>query len=669
MANPPANDRVRDDGKSLFRLRLSIWLSGYLILVLTWGRYNAWPAALVVCLVFFPLNLALAGWLYQQNRIRFEAAPQISEWDALIGFLILAIGVASGLVLVLAVGWVGVGAVFLRPTTPETAWGEWIKLPVLFLFSFPLGLDLAGSRHHWLQYFNVAGPQRWTTVPAALPALEFQVAIWLGLYALLFWLSGAACWISLLAWPVLLLAGSQALQHLVPQRLALENAPLIAAGTLGLNFLTVTGLIVVGRRWSAAHPGPSGRWLAVADWARIRSRAPWVVALVIVLQQSPLAEGWLAGQETRFDAAGGLVWLGVLLWFRWRERGGPVHLNTRLLLAWSLFVLLAAEWTDWEPLRNLSLGLMLLGLCSWRRDWGRSLIVAALFTWLMAVPAGPSVLTHLGLSGPETAMGRSLLFCLGLVVTVALSRRRRPTVWVESLDNRGWQPVKRFGFILLCLLSAFQLASAYWRERADSGEPRIHLASGTARAATTRAITMSGIAPHARRVRVRWQGHDLDLTVGKPVDIPARLTSPELLFETSGWQIRRRRLLALPRGQVVALELSRGDQTGCALWWFENGRHVFVDYLRARRILWSGWNLTHRDLRVVLLQAPTLADPDRLVNFARGQNWFLDPAEAGAFVPRTAVRQKPNALGTELDPRRGQRELGAGAGIPGQLSN
>jgi hypothetical protein len=537
---------------------------------------------------------------------------------------------------------VGAGAVYLRPARQETAWDEWFKLPVIFLFSLPIGLDLAGSGQDWSHYFSADGAAPWIASFQPLPSVAVQTGFQLSFYALVFWLSGPAFWISLPLLPLLLWAGSLAAEKMLPNLVA--DPAIVATCTAALSFLVVAALVWLGRHWFGVRLQSAPRWHAVSRWARIRSVAPWLAALVIGLQQSSLLEGWLAGRELRFNAAGAALLLGVMLWLRWRERGGAVHVHTRILLALSLFVLLAAEWTDLEPLRNLSLGILLVGLCSWRRAWPPGVIAVALCTWTMTIPAGAAVWIYVGVDETTAVAARSILFFVGLLGVVVMSQRLPAAAPRYAFNDSGWQPVKRFGFILVCLLLGFQLASAFWRERRDGHDLPIHLTPEAAAVTRLRAGSMLADSSRARGFRIRWEKQDLQLWVFLPTDFPVRLNSPELMFESTVRRVVRRQFVVQPSGQARQLQFTRSGQTGCALYWFENGDRAFADYLRARRILWSGWNLTRRDLRLILLEAPKLSDPGQLVRFARTQNWFRDPT-ATAGLPQRAFDAPGNTNG------------------------
>jgi hypothetical protein len=135
-------------------------------------------------------------------------------------------------------------------------------------------------------------------------------------------------------------------------------------------------------------------------------------------------------------------------------------------------------------------------------------------------------------------------------------------------------------------------------------------------------VPISFRAARARRVSFNLNNRMADLFIAQPFAEPVNLQSPELTLKRAGWRVLRRKLTGQPRGQVVELALERNGQAGSALCWFQWGDQAFAHYLRARNILWSGWNLNRRDLFVVILVGDNVAQPDDLLQFAATQNWF-----------------------------------------------
>jgi hypothetical protein len=115
-----------------------------------------------------------------------------------------------------------------------------------------------------------------------------------------------------------------------------------------------------------------------------------------------------------------------------------------------------------------------------------------------------------------------------------------------------------------------------------------------------------------------------------PPDVPVRLYAPELLFTSAGWEIRSRRLVPHANGQVVELVLGNHQRTAYALYWFQNSDRAFVHYLRARHILWSGWNLARRDLQLVVEFSEQVSRPGDLVKLAEADGWFVRELKSAA---------------------------------------
>ncbi|MEK7685944.1 MAG: exosortase-associated EpsI family protein [Verrucomicrobiota bacterium] len=603
-------------GRARFLLRLALWLAGFVVVVLAWGGYNSWPVELAISLSFLPLKLVLAWWLYRRNDFGFETKPEVSQWELLIGFLLLAIGIASGMILLMAVAWVSIGVVLLRPVRRNLAWDEWFKLPLIFLLALPVWLDVAGSRYDWVGRF-----QGIEIAPAGLEKMvlvRFQVLVEITVLLLACFLRQAIFWLSLpLAAAVFYFSGRLS-QHFV-----LMNSPVWwpALVWLTAGFIWMALACLALRGWLARPPW-TALWTELTQWAISRTQSTWLVSLVILLQQSALVDRWLAGVEPRFDFLGAGLLLALLWWMRWRRETGAVRVQSRLLLAAALFMLLGAEWTDLNPLRQASLGLLVISLFCWRQSWSWKLIGASLFAWITLIPAFALILSQVGLPYPAVQLVRAALLGLGLVGVMAAGRQPTGPRAVSSYSDFAWQPVKRFAFILLVLLLGFQTVSAFWPEprQAKPPGPAVNR-SGRLEANRARFYERQGWVD-AHQWSWQWQQHSMTLIMAHPVAQPIRISAPERLFQGQGWRVLRRRLIPHARGQAVEVELRRGQETRVALYWFDQGDRAFANYQQARRILWSGWNLTRRELRLVVLQARSSAGSSHLTPFAQSQDWF-----------------------------------------------
>ncbi len=607
---------INASGGTRFLLRLALWLLGLSVVVLAWGGYNSWPVELAIALFFLPLKLVLAWWLYRRNDFGLETRPEVSQWELLIGFLLLAVGIASGMILLMAVAWVSIGVVLLRPLRRDLSWDEWFKLPLIFLFALPVWLDLAGSRYDWVGRF-----QGTAIAPDGLHEMvrvRFQVLVEITVLLLACFLRHAIFWLSLpLAAAVFCFSGRLS-QHFV-----LMNSPvwLPALVWLTAGFIGMALVCLAVRGWLARPPW-TALWSELTRWAISRPQSTWLVSLVILLQQSALVDRWLAGVEPRFDFMGAGLLLALLWWMRWRRETGAVCVRSRLLLAAALFMLLGAEWTDLNPLRQASLGLLVISLFCWRQAWPCELIGAALAAWLTLIPAFALILYQIGLPYPAALLVRAGLLCLGLIGVIAAGRLPVSAGAASGYSDFAWQPVKRFALILLVLLLGFQTASAFWPEPrqvkplVSAGNLSLRLEADPARLYERQGWV------NAHQLSWPWHQHPMTVIVAHPAAQPIRISAPERVLQGQGWSVLRRRLIPHPRGQAVEVELLRGQETSTALYWFDQGDRAFANYRQARRILWSGWNLTRRELRLIVVQAPFPAASLRLTSFAQSQDWF-----------------------------------------------
>ncbi len=544
----------------------------------------------------------------------------------LVSLLVLATGIASGLVMLISLGWLSIGIVAMRPARPDPAWHEWFKLPVLFFFCMPVWMDLAGSRHDWLQWLGGRSAAAPDDASGILALMQLQLVARACLVVLLLSVPGALFWFLIPTIPIALFFG-------------IRCAELVRFGTVWLGQIAgsiiapvvVWLLGVLFGRIRLDIPSLRRAWAVLAARAFGRFPAPWLAGIVIILQQTSLAEGWLASINPHFNLPGGVILLVALLWIRRSDTPGGLHLNSRLGLSAALFVLLAAEWTDLNPLRHMALGILVICAALWGCAWSWPTYLFALGAWLALLPATQVLLVRAGSSPGLSVAAAWLLFtiCLGALAGVTLIRR--PEVMVRYYPDSAWQPVKRFSFILTALLVGFQIMSAFWppSDRPESGR---FLGIST----TISRWPLAGALADGERVRrwtMAWQNHRVDLAVMVPPDLPVRLYAPELLFTSAGWKIGARRLVPHANGQMVELYLENQGRSGCALYWFQNTDRAFVHYLRARHVLWSGWNLARRDLRLVVAFSDQIAMPEQLQELAEADGWFTRELAATTGEP------------------------------------
>jgi hypothetical protein len=597
----------------------AVWLLVYLAVVLSWGQRNSWPDELLVCVAFLPAQILVAALLYQRHGFDQGGVMLPSHRELAIAYLLLAIGIASGLLLMMVVGLLAVALAWLRPARRQLDWLEWLKVPVIFAMALPFWLDFAGSRQEWYRPFADPAVNPPYQFPLALTLSRLEIILRLGVLAAALVLPGRRFWWGLpLLLPLLL-----GVNHLGSRALAAAGVPagsatewalyalqaaafaLLAAATAGLEKLTrrPPGAVVTGAMESYAYP-------------------PWVAAMVVAVQQAVPAEGPALRPQPGLELLGMVVLVALLYRLRWRTAAGPVHSRSSGMVVVGLALLLVAEFTGLDLVRYAALGATLAGLISWHRRWPRHAFAVAFAVWTAllpppaATPLEPALLTTL----------RVVIAVAGLAWLAYAPRRGAPAPEADTAGyaNEAWQPLARFSLVLLLLMLVFQNASAFWPEpmenrfeQAVRGATATDLLAPPGPATTNRAPADPWSAPRA-------YGR-FEVTVALPSSNPAQLEAPELALQRRGWTVRSRALIRHPRGEAVHLHLERRGEPAHAVYWFENGPDTFSNYLQARRILWSSWNLADRNLRLVLLLSRVAERPDEFYDFAARQNWFDAP--------------------------------------------
>jgi len=590
----------------------------YVSLIVAWGAHNAWPPEIWSSLVFCALGLLLSWHLYRTNSFGLETVLETSEWELLIAFLLLAIGVASGLLLLMVLGWTSLGVAWMRPTRQGVDWREWAKIPLLFLNSLPVWLDLAGSRHDWFQYFE--STRNSADLPEAMALLRLHVLGPLSVFILAYWLKGRTFWLSLPLVPVLLLVRQHLANHLPdPWR----YSALLSESFSWLFLPTVLfAYVFVAKRWNTPARTPPRHSDFFGKWILRQSHIPWLTTLVFLLQQSSLVEGWLAKEPLRFDVPGAVVLIGLLAWWRWRGPVTGLDDRSRIMTVAALGSLLAAEWMDLNPVRHFSLGVLVVALFSWHRVWSWTVMTAGTAFWVTLLPGFEFLLIRLT-NDPVLAAHLRLGTCLvGLVALGLALLRMRNMPPPRQHDNSAWQPAKRLAFISFFMVLIFQNVSAFWPESlggySDVGfEPPADGSFMRLRSP----VELEGMSEvlHWRTVRLPER---VEVIIARPSRRAYELKAPESMFRSWEWRIVGRRLIPSEHGQAAELQLERHGHDGSAIYWFDHAGNRFTNYLRGRRVLWSGWNLAKRDLRLIVLISGTARDPAGLVAFAESQNWF-----------------------------------------------
>lgn len=597
-----------------FWLRLAGWLGLYAALVIPWGAYNRWPGSLFVALGYTPLCLLVAAGLIRRQQFGHETPDPPSHWELLISFLLLTIGVASGYMLVMSVGWVCVGVAWLRPARSDLAWNEWYKLPVLFLFCLPVMADLAGSRHDWFLVFGSTMPD--SGAPADWLATERgKILVRLALLALAWFVSGTGFWVcaTLLPLPFLL-------AHFMATRVP-GSWPEFILWALPAGGVAMAIWIV---RAASRRRESQGHWFSqVVHELKHRSHALWLAALVTLMQQQSLAESWLAGGRPKLDLTGATLLLLTLLVMRLATPPAAVDFRSRVTLIASQLILFAAEFTDLNPLRHAALGVFLVAALSWGRNWNWVLLGGASACWIATLPATEAVLIMAGLGANNAALLRLGGFIVSIIMVIGAASQAVSSPTEPSSARHDWQPEQRFVFTLLGLLLIFQTLSAFSPDGGSGKTGPEVLSSPTGAGYDIRRLESVGPRSAWARYQVLKDGQSFELRI-RPVDeAPMQTTSTELVLRGEGWSPEERRLVSHDFGQVATMDIRQGRQTAHAVYWFQHGRRTFVNHLRARRILWSSWNLNRRDLRFFLLVGETPVSNEDLLEFARLQKWFL----------------------------------------------
>ncbi|MBX3746872.1 MAG: hypothetical protein KF833_16300 [Verrucomicrobiae bacterium] len=605
--------RRREAGMA-FGLHAIAWGAFYLTVVVAWGQHNAWPSELIVSVLSVPLSGLVAASVFAGERFGLAIEPAKGQQEQLIAALVLALGLASGHLVLMSLGWVCLGMAWLRPARPGLNWTEWLKVPAIFMTALPFWLDFEG--HGWLAAAGFEDPLRnpGLTLPLALTTTQARVLGYCALLGMALFVRGRAFWLGVGLLPGFLVA-TVAVPGWIPGW-ADWPGTVRAMIPWGLAMGGI-GLLANRAEWIGAK---SRRWISgatVRGWFEGRRYSPWLaVAVVSAMQGVPL-------ESTRFDLGEvlGLMGMGImamlLLGLRRRTPKGPVHSRSVAMVAGGVAMMLGAEFTTYEPLRRVALAWVILGLVSWRCFWPWRVLgvaVAASFV-LLAFPAG----SGWGRIGPEPLLAVRLSVAVLLLAGLArFARQPPPLSGQRGYSDLGWVPSKRFALILLGLMMLFQTASAFWPEHEMAVlvvAPRDEDAVGGLKGP----LTPQDAGVHRLS---SWQG-PVQVSLAYPRKSSYLLTSPEVALRRAGWRVTGRGWVEHPHGEAMVVRLERsGGEQATAMWWFEQGERAFSHARHARRILWSGWHLADRRLRLVRLESTAVRDPEDLVAVARREGWF-----------------------------------------------
>lgn len=601
-------------GKVGFWLHAVAWFLFYLTVVIAWGERNSWPSELLLCILSLPLTTLVASTLFQTQEFRLAIDPSRSQQEQLIAALVLAVGLASGQMLLMTLGLLCLGIAWLRPVDLGVDWSEWLKIPLLYLTALPFWLDFEGSR---LPVVTLLGDPTRNPVfhlPLALSTTQAHVLGYCGLMGMALFLRGRGFWLALPFLPVYLVIVSW-LPSMIP---GWRSLPVTLASAmpwlLGLVVLLVGSRSTEGLA-SASRQLVSGQTLR--RWFEGRRYPPWLAVLVVaVMQALPTGTLRVGALEIAGFVATILLVL-VLLGLRVRTPRGPIHSRSVAMVAGGLALTLLAEFATHEPLRHLALAFVVIGLVSWHCFWPLRLFVLAGLLGVVALGL-PADLMIANLEPGIVAFLR-LAIVFGLLIAITwICQQPLPLPGATGYGDTAWIPSKRFALILLGLMMLFQTASAFWPEH------EIPVSDAPPRSLAEEEPTEMPATGQPGSFRVPSPLGPVQVSMAYPRKNPYLLESPERTLRRRGWNVVRRVRAAHPRGEAISLHLERQGSHATAMWWFELGDRAFANHLYARRVLWSGWHLADRHLRLVRLESTAISRPEDLIAIAERENWFAN---------------------------------------------
>ncbi|MCC6231145.1 MAG: hypothetical protein IT580_00770 [Verrucomicrobiales bacterium] len=608
---------------STFWYLVVVWALFYLTVVVAWGQRNSWPSALVLCVLSMPVTLFVVSTIFQINGFTTAIDTSKSQQEQLIAALVLAVGLASGQLLLMTLGLVCLGVAWLRPATPGIDWAEWLKIPLLFFSALPFWLDFEGSRSPLARLFDhrLANPE--IHLPLALTTTQAHLLGYCSLLGLALVVRGRAFWLSLPALP-LFLAASCIWPRIIP---SYATWPGLLRNTLPWAAAAVS-LMLVARAArtldTASRSIVSGNTLK--RWFEDRLYPPWLAVLVVAVMQALPFETVRLSTSRLLGLGGTIVLLLLLAGLRLRTPKGPIHSRSVAMVAGGLALTLLAEFATYENLRHVAVVFVLVGLLSWRCFWPLRIFLAAGIVAILLLLLGAEAPLGVLASGPATL----LRFALALLTLLVLAWWvQRPVLEPGALgySDEGWIPPKRFALILLGLMMLFQMAAAFWPDH----ELRVPIADSplTPGSPPTHPAAMG----QAGWFRIPTTKGPVHVTIAHPRMNPYLLESPERTFRKQGWRVIRRERVQHPHGEAMSIVLERESARATALWWFEVGQNAFANHLYARRVLWSGWHLADRRMRLVQLESTSLVDPRELTAVAERENWLRNPGQLASLRP------------------------------------
>ncbi|HIG31623.1 MAG TPA: hypothetical protein EYQ50_28940 [Verrucomicrobiales bacterium] len=597
----------------------------YWALFLSWQYHNSWETSAWFAVLFLLGNLIYICSVYRRFPETFITRRHIPSWDFLIVFLMIAVGFAGGSMMFMSFGWTALGVVLFRPLIQTEARPEWFKLCVPVLFSLPFWLDYSGSSIAAFDGLLSTGSETFIGQTLFSPIFghssEFADSILLRnqLPAILY-----CCVLVLCRW--------------VPGKLFWIFIPLLGTCFFLINLMAVlpesasTGLWLAQWKHLIGMPLCIGSmvWFtlqqprlpqslyqssqAVSIQLERRVNSPWMAGIVILSHQVSFFFSREQPMHPIFQFSAFTLFLLTLGWIRYHR---PLTRQNDAEMVWlviALFLLLAGEWIDWDLLRHLSLGCLLVSLTTWKRSFPHWKVFFISIAWILLMPATQLFFNNMDLLGKwipwlQTIASGAFLLAV-LPGTNHRTQKKPPKPREFSMD---WQPLKRFAFIMLFLLIGFQNLSHYEEQT-----------RGTFASPPNPTIATSQVKrkPELQIERTRI-GHEDGIVHSfrqRSGSNHLKIVAIEKIIRNAGWKIENKVTQDKNLNRYVAMDLLTDSGKMHLVYWFEHNNISFTSYRRARRIVWSGWhhNHEHLELNVLFSQTVSRADLSRMVSSSRG---------------------------------------------------
>ena len=638
--NPLESDSSKFDNISLdprilevIQIRLVKWvlLGGFTYLL--WGLTNDWPKEIIITPILLPLLLLFSQRRYISHRYAETIADETPVWDFLVASLILTVGIASGKLLLLSAGWVAIGISYFKPTHPETNWKEWFKTPLIWLFVFPFWLDFSNDVTDLIKFlvYSPLGSHGVENV-SSLDYTRFHFTVIASLLIMSKGLKGGHFWKLLPILPVVIFMYS-GLNKSFP-RFELEIG--LFQSILVWTMLPITIFILViifNKTKNFLNFTESDKHKDFLEKHKASSFFLWFSFLVIASQQYNLIrDNYFVENTQKVSHLALAIWLFGLFWLRFQTKSSHVDTRTKIVTALSLSVLVAAEWTDINFLRHISLGMGFVAITSWRRVWPTSLQVLLLGIWILIIPVGQTATTVALMKG----FGNEIILLLAIIayiIAISLFQiRRKQQVQLLNSGDYEWIPSMRFSFLIMVLLISFQFLSTI-DDKSKNPPPTLPITDSLTRLNKSSQFGLSTNNFSGLRLSRMYEyttGENTKITLlsGIPVRQPFKVPSVLLILKELGWKAKNRSLVTShPMGSAMEVDLqpvgsNSENITAKALFWWSNGFKAFYSHKRAQNIIWSSWYHAQRELKLhVIIQHNNLTNA--IVQTAFDHNWFM----------------------------------------------